>query len=92
MSIFSEANELASVLVFGRHYRSDASCRKPDRLIFSKGTSSIVGLTASCPDHIEWARIANFIQRLLLDGYRSSDEEEAWRILEAQSGALKDVR
>ena len=56
MSIFNEANDLASQLVYGRHYQSNEPCPKPDRLVFVNGDSKLLkpygsrcGRDASCP-------------------------------------------
>ncbi len=42
MSIFNEANDLSSQLVYGRHYQSNEPCPKPDRLVFVNGDSKLL--------------------------------------------------
>ena len=64
MSIFNEANDLASQLVYGRPYQSNEPCPKPDRLVFVKG-DSIAVVTDSGSDHDEWADIAIAIDRFM---------------------------
>ena len=40
MSIFNEANDLASQLVYGRYYQLNEPCPKPDRLVFVNGVTT----------------------------------------------------
>jgi hypothetical protein len=65
MSIFNEASELASQLVFGRYYQSNEPCPKPHALVFVKSDSTEV-VTA----HPSWAETASAIERLLHADYR----------------------
>jgi len=78
MSIFNEANDLASQLVFGRCYQSDEPCPKPERLVFAKGDSIAVVTAADSIDD-EWAETASSIERLLREGYRlGCDMDVSW--------------
>jgi hypothetical protein len=65
MSIFNEASDLASQLVFGRYYQTNEPCLKLDKLVFLKGDSTEV-VTA----HSSWAETASAIERLLHADYR----------------------
>jgi hypothetical protein len=78
MSIFNEANDLASQLVYGRYYQSNEPCPRPERLVFVKG-DSIAVVTATESIHDEWAETASSIDRLLLEGYRlGCDMNVSW--------------
>jgi hypothetical protein len=78
MSIFNEANDLASQLIYGRYYQSNKPCPKPNRLVFVNG-DSIAVVTDSGSDHDEWANIAIAIDRLLREGYRlGCDMDVSW--------------
>lgn len=68
MSNFNDANDLASELVFGSHYRSNELCPQPERLVFVNG-DSIGVVTAMEATRTEWAEVANTIHCLLNEGY-----------------------
>lgn len=78
MSIFNEANDLASQLVYGRYYQSDEPCPKPDRLVFVKGDSTAV-VTTTEESHEEWVDVASAIHNLLNHSYRlGCDMDVSW--------------
>lgn len=69
MGIFSQANEMASKLVFGETYDGKAlDTPRPERLVFVNGDSVAV-VTAHERSQQEWGAVATAIERLLHGGY-----------------------
>jgi hypothetical protein len=69
MGIFSQANEMASELVFGETYDGEAlDTPRPERLVFVNGDSKAV-VTAHERSQREWGQLANAIEVLLHNGY-----------------------
>jgi hypothetical protein len=70
MSDFNDANELASQLVYGRHYEGDEPCKKPTRIVFTRGSQErTVTAQQGLTEHDRWRFTANLIQSLLAEGF-----------------------
>jgi hypothetical protein len=69
MSAFNEANELASQLLYGRHYLDDEPCEKLDELVFVRGSERSVVRAPRDASHESWASAATLIESLLRDGW-----------------------
>jgi hypothetical protein len=78
MSAFNEANELASQLVYGRHYQDrEAPCEKLTQLVFTRKEQEIIVAPPEAT-HDAWMNAANRIERLLRSGnwYISINDED----------------
>lgn len=74
MTIFNEANDLASQLVFGR-YQSNEPCVEPDKLVFISPAAPVdrIEIIASESSHQEFQRVAKVIEHLLGEGFNRVD-------------------
>jgi hypothetical protein len=69
MSDFNTANDLASQLVWGCHYRSNEPCFKLTKIIFHRGLGSDDNVVIENDRQTDWAEVAARIQALLGRGY-----------------------
>ena len=81
MSIFNEANEFASQVVYSQHYQCNDDCARPNgvsesggvlkgELRFSRdGETNVLCLDGRPVNHGTWATLACEIQRLFREGW-----------------------
>jgi hypothetical protein len=71
MCDFNAANELAAMLVCGRHYQGDEPCFKLTKIVFhhGNGLDSEDKVVVEDDGQTDWAAVANRIQALLGQGY-----------------------
>jgi hypothetical protein len=69
MSAFNEANELASQLVWSRHYCSDEPCEKLNEVVLCRDGERKVIPAPSDPTHEVWGDTATFLENLFKEGW-----------------------